>query len=452
MKFSAKDLEDNAVELTIEIPVADVAKGEKKALKQITEKLNIPGFRKGKAPKDVVVRHVGKEYVIQSAFDLLYPKALNEALDEGKYKPVSRVEVDPVTVESGKDIVFKANFTDHPEVTLGEYKGLDIKKPEVNITDEDVEKETENLLYSHSELTDAKEGEVTALGDLVTLDFEGFKDGEPFEGGKAQDYILELGNNEFIDNFEEQLVGLKAGEAKDVNVTFPEDYRDESLAGKPALFKCVIKSFKKRTYPELTDEFVQEKVDKKFSTVAELKESIKTSLTAAAERDANNAWINSAVEKAAENITVTIPEVMVEDELDSIMKTLELRLKEQNVDVESYFSMLGTDIGQYREGQREQAEKNVRINLMLEAVAEKEKIEVTPQDLSTEILTMAMAYRVSPREITDIIKKQGQVAQQNLNFTALRKKVAQFIFHTLPGNEKTEDKAAQPSEEAAKTE
>ena len=434
MKFSAKTLEDNAVELTIEVPAAELAKGEKKALKQITEKINIHGFRKGKAPKDLVERQVGKEYILQSAFDLVYPKAVKEALDEGNYDPVTQISVEHVTLESGKDLVFTASFTDHPKVTLGEYKGMDIKRPEVNVTDEDVDKGIDNILYSESDLADAKDDEVTAEWDLVTIDFEGFVNGESFEGGKAEDYIIELGNGEFIDGFEEQLIGLKAGDEKEVNVTFPEDYGNEELAGKPAVFKCRVKSFKKRHYPELNDELAQ-KADKTAKTVDDLKAHIRERLLANANRDADNKWINAAVEQAADNITVDIPEIMIEDELDMMMKALQLRLKEQNIDPDAYFGAIDTDAGQYREAQRSQAEKNVRLNLMLEEVAKVENIEVTSQDLSAEIIVMAMAYNVTPNEVADVIKKQGEPARRNLHLTALRKKVAQFIFHSLPGNE-----------------
>ena len=453
MKVSSKELEDNAVELTIEIPAEELAKGEKKALKQIGAAVNIQGFRKGKAPRHLIERHVGKEYVLQTAFDLVYPDAVNQALKDGDYDPVTRIDVLPLTLESGKDLVFSVNFTKRPEVTLGQYKGLDIKRPEVNVNEDEVNAEIEGLRYSHSELTDAAADDVTADGDLVTFDFEGFIDGEPFDGGKAEDYILELGNGEFIDNFEEQLEGLKAGDEKEVNVTFPEDYNSENLAGKPAVFKCRIKSFKKRHLPELNDEFVG-KVDKTHKTVDELKTAVRDRLTAAANREADNQWITEAVDKATENTTVTIPEVMIEDELDHMMKALELRLKEQKLDPQMYFTMMNTDAGQYREGQREQAEKNVRTNLMLEAVAKAENIEVTNRDMTAEIILMSMAYGVSPQDISTVIKNQGESARRNLQLTALHKKVAQFIFHSIPGNElKTEENdKADKTDEAATAE
>ena len=451
MSFTAKALEDNAVELTIEISADELKKGEKKALKDIAGKINIPGFRKGKAPKDVVERQVGKDYVLRSAFDLIYPKAVNNALDEGNYNPVTRVEVDIVTLAEDENMVFTATFTDHPKVTLGQYKELPVEKSPVNITDEDVDKEVENFLYKHSDLADATDADTTAQWDLVTLDFEGFIDGEPFDGGKAEDYIIELGNGEFIEGFEEQLIGLKVGDEKEVNVTFPEDYRDLSLAGKPALFKCRIKSFKKRKFPELTDEFVAEKIPNIAKTVAEMKEIFKSRLQRVAAHDADNKQMNDAIELAAKNITVEIPEIMVEMELDTIMRTMELQLQEQNIDVDSYFSSMGMDAGQYREGQREQAEKSVRINLMLEAVAKEENIETTESDLTSEIFLMAMTYRVKPEEIVEVIKKQGDPAQRNLQLTALRKKVAQFIYRSIPGNEQAKPPEETPVEDAKDT-
>ncbi len=448
MNFTAKALEDSAVELTINIPAAELKKSEDKALKEIAKKYNFPGFRKGKAPKNVVERQVGKEYVLQTAFDFIYPQAINDALAEGNYEPVTRVEITNIDLEEGKDVVFTAAFTDHPKVTLGEYKGLDVAKDEVNVTDDDVNKEIDNILYKNSELVDASADDTTAQWDLLTFDFEGFVDDKPFDGGKAEDYILELGNGEFIDGFEDQLMGLKAGDEKEVRVTFPEDYRELSLAGKPALFKCRIKSFKKRKFPELTDEFVAEKAGNLAKTVAELKDKVKNRLESAARRDADNKQMQDAIALAAKNITVDIPEVMVEAELDTLMQTVEMQLKQQNVDVEAYFAAMGTDAGQYREGQREEAEKNVRINLMLEAVAKAENIEPTDKDISAEILLMALAYGVKPDEIVEVIKKQGDPARRNLHKTALRKKVAQFIYRSIPGNEQAASADAQPTDKA----
>lgn len=429
MKVSTEKLENQQVKITIEIDSGELNKAQAKACKKIADRISIPGFRKGKAPKNVVERQVGKDYVLDEAFHIVYPKAVDDAIKTAGLSPVSQVDIDVVTLKDGEDLVFTASFTQHPEVSLGEYKGLAIEKESADVTDEDVEKEIDHIRTHHSKLIDAEENDAAGENDLVTLDFEGFIDGEPFEGGKGMDYPLELGSGTFIPGFEDQLVGAKVGEERDVNVTFPEDYHDKSFAGKPALFKCKIHSIKKRELPALDDEFAA-KVSK-FKTVDEFRADVRDRLTQSAERRADTNRMQAAIDKAAENITVDIPDVMIEEEIDRMMNELSLRLQQQGMSFEDYVESAGIDVGQLREGQREAAEKNVRINLMLEAVAKAENIEITPQDRAAEIVLMALTYNAKPQEINKIIKKQGPDAERNLQLTALRKKTAKFIFDNL---------------------
>ena len=447
MKVSVKELEDQRVELTVELPAEELEKGKDRSIKRLAGRINIPGFRKGKAPRKVIETQVGKEYILDDAFDIIYPDALEEALKQEDITPAGKVDLDVKNLKDNEDVVFTAEFTKRPEVTLGEYKGLSIPKKEAAVTDEDVDKEIKRVMTGYGKLLDAEEGHAAQNGDLMTLDFEGFRDGEPFGDGSAKDYILELGSGEFIPGFEDQHLGLKVGDEKEVNVTFPEDYHEETLKGKPALFKCKVNALRIRELPELNDEFAKKAA--KVDTVEEWKKTVKDRLTRMEETKALNEQAQAGVEKAAENITVNIPGGMIEDEIDRIMNELALNLEQQGINFDEYLESINSDAGQLREGQRTQAEKNVRTNLMLEEVAKAEDITVTPQDRAMEILMMAMTYNAKPQEINKIIRKQGIEAERNLQQTILRKKTARFIIDNIEGRKKAdEDKPTENSEQA----
>ena len=268
MKVTVENGENQQVTLTIEVEAAEVNKAVDQACKRLANRVSIPGFRKGKAPRMIVERHVGKDAVLQEAFDIVAPKALSKAFDEQKIDPVTRPSVDIETLEEGKDLVFKATVTPRPEVKLGDYKGLNVPKNEVNITDEDVEKQLKTFQDRQGKLVDAPEGAEVKDGDFTTLDFKGFVDGEAFDGGEGKDYPLQIGSNSFIPGFEDQLVGAKIGEERDVNVKFPEEYHAKELAGKDATFKCTIRSIKTKELPAIDDELAK-KVSK-FETLDEL--------------------------------------------------------------------------------------------------------------------------------------------------------------------------------------
>lgn len=427
MKVTAENGENQQVTLTIEIEAAEVSKGVERACKRLANRVNIPGFRKGKAPRKIVERYVGMESVMQETFDLLAPKALNDAFDKQKLEPVTRPEVDIVTLENGKDLVFKATVTPRPEVKLGEYKGLKVEKEAVNITDEDVEKQLEHMRGHHGKMVAAPEGAEVKDGDFTTLDFEGFVDGETFEGGKGQDYPLQIGSKSFIPGFEDQLIGAKIGEERDVNVTFPEDYHAKDLAGRAATFKCTIRSIKQKELPELNDELARKM--SKFETLEELRADIRKNLTEDAERKAENDQKQAAIEQASENIEVDIPSVMIDNRVNSMIQEMAMRLEQQGMNLEQYLQFSGTDIAKIREDYRETAEKNVRTDLMLEEVAKAEDIKVEAEDLSREVAVMAMQYGATPKQIHKIIKDQGRVG--DLAATVLRKKTAQFIIDNI---------------------
>ena len=429
MKVSAEKIENQKVVLTIEVVAAELDKAEERACKRFASQVNIPGFRKGKAPRKIVEQHVGKQTVLQEAFDyFIAPEALAEALKDQKMEDiVTRPDIETVTLEEGKDVVFKATVVPRPEVKLGEYKGLKIAKDEVKVTDEDVENQLKSMADHQAKMVEAPEGAAVQDGDFTTLDFKGFVDGEAFEGGEGKDYPLQIGSHSFIPGFEEQLIGAKVGEEKDVNVKFPEEYHAKELAGKDATFKCTIRSIKHKELPAIDDAFA--KAASKFETLDELKADIRKNLTENAERKAENDRKAEALETASKNITVDIPPVMVDNEVTRMLREMEMRLAQQGMQLEQYLQFAGTDIAKLREQYRETAEKNVRTGLMLEEVAKAENIKVEAADLDKEVEVMAAAYGATSKQVKKIIAEQGRL--NDLAATVLRNKTMQFIFDNL---------------------
>lgn len=427
MKVTAEHGENQQVTLTIEVEAAELGKAVERAAKQLAGRVNIPGFRRGKAPRKIVERHVGKDALMQEAFDLIAPKAFGEALDDQKIEPVTRPDIDIITLEEGKNLVFKAAVTPRPEVRLGEYKGISVPKEEAKVTDEEVEQRLKAFQDRQSTMVDVPEGSAVENGDFTTLDFKGLVDGKPFEGGEGKDYPLQIGSGSFIPGFEDQLVGARVGEERDVSVTFPEDYHTAALAGKPAVFKCTVRSIKRKELPEL-DDALAKKVSK-FETLDELRADVRKNMEEAAERRAENDQKTAAIDKATENVTVDIPPIMVENRVSSMIQEMAMRLEQQGMKFERYLQYANTDIQKLREQYREAAEKNVRTDLMLEEVAKAENIKVEAADLDAEVAGMAAAYGATPHQVQKIIKEQGRVG--DLAATVLRKKTAQFIIDNI---------------------
>ncbi|WP_298593969.1 trigger factor [uncultured Mitsuokella sp.] len=427
MKVTAEHGENQQVTLTIEVEAAELGKAVERAAKQLAGHVNIPGFRRGKAPRKIVERHVGRDALMQEAFDLIAPKAFGEALDDQKIEPVTRPDIDIITLEEGKNLVFKAVVTPRPEVRLGEYKGISVPKEEAKVTDEEVEQRLKTFQDRQSTMVDVPEGSAVENGDFTTLDFKGLVDGKPFEGGEGKDYPLQIGSGSFIPGFEDQLVGARVGEERDVSVTFPEDYHTAALAGKPAVFKCTVRSIKRKELPEL-DDALAKKVSK-FETLDELRADVRKNMEEAAERRAENDQKTAAIDKATENVTVDIPPVMVENRVSSMIQEMAMRLEQQGMKFERYLQYANTDIQKLREQYREAAEKNVRTDLMLEEVARAENIKVEAADLDAEVAGMAAAYGATPHQVQKIIKEQGRVG--DLAATVLRKKTAQFIIDNI---------------------
>ena len=395
-----------------------------KVLKLLANRVNIPGFRKGKAPRRILEMNIGKEAILDEAFDRVAQKAFDEALKQENLDPVDRPQVDIVTLEEGKDVVFKATITPVPEVTLGEYKGLKVAKDAVEVKDEQVEEQVKNILNHHAKMVDAEEGATVANDDFITLDFKGEVDGVAFAGGEGKDYPLQIGSHSFIDTFEDQLVGLKVGEEKDVNVTFPEEYHAKDLAGKAAVFHCKINSIKHKEMPELTDEFV--KASTSYESIEDMKAKLRENIEKNAQREADTKRRNEILKQATDNITVDIPEVMVENRVSNMIQELSVNLENQGMNLDAYLKYANMDMAKLREQYKESAAIAVKTDLMLDAVAKAEDIKVENADINAEIALLAATYGTTPQEVSKIIKKNHSIG--NLVATVLHKKAANFII------------------------
>lgn len=385
--------EGNEGVLTVEVDADTFNKALDDAFKKVVKQVSIPGFRKGKVPRGLFEQRFGVEALYQDALDILLPVEYPKAVEEAGIEPVDRPEIDVEKIEKGENLIFTAKVTVKPEVKLGEYKGLGIEKDDTAVTDEDVQNELKSLQERQAELVVKEDGKVEE-GDTVVLDFEGFVDGEAFEGGKAENYSLEVGSGSFIPGFEDQLVGLEAGAEKDVEVTFPEEYHAEELAGKPAVFKVKIHEIKAKELPELNDEFAKD-VDEEVETLAELTEKTKKRLEEAKENEADAKLREELVVKAAENAEADIPQAMIDTELDRMMKEFEQRLQMQGMNLELYFQFSGQDENALKEQMKEDAEKRVKSNLTLEAIAKAENLQVTDEEVEEELSKMAEADRKS---------------------------------------------------------
>ncbi len=435
MKVTDKKIENYEATLTIEVEAAELEKTKKQACKKLANRVSIPGFRKGKAPQHVIENHLGKGAILDEAADMLIQKSSQEAMKEEKLSPVTEPQAKIVTCEDGKDFVFTLSFTPYPEVKIGEYKNIDVEKVVEPVTDEEVDDEIKHMREHHANMIEVAEDATVEDGDFITLNFSGSVDGEKFEGGTAEDYPLRIGSHSFIDNFEDQLIGLKVGDEKEVKVTFPEDYHDKDLADKKAVFECKINSIKRPELPALDEEFVK-KVSK-FKTVDEFKADIRKNMETNAERRAVEKQHSDVIAKVVEGMTVDVPPVMIEDRITQMIAEFEARIQMNGIKFEQYLSMAGKDMDQLREEYRKTAEENVHTDLMLEEVANKEDIKVTGRDLDYEVAVMAQMYRTNPKQVAKFLRESGQLI--NLMGNVRRRKAAQFILDNMAGAEKPEE-------------
>lgn len=405
--------EGNEGVLSVTVPAEKVDKAIDQAFKKVVKQINVPGFRKGKVPRPIFEQRFGVEALYQDAVDILLPEAYGEAIDETGIKPVDQPEINVTSIEKGSEMTFEAIVVVEPEVELGEYKGVEIEKQEVELTEEEVQESIDHQLGHLAEMVVREDGAVED-GDTVNIDFDGYVDGEQFEGGQAEGYDLEIGSGSFIPGFEEQLVGVKTGEEKDVTVTFPEEYHAEELAGKEATFKTKVNEIKYKDVPELTDEIANE-LDAEANTVDEYKENVRKRLAEQKETDAENAQKEEAINKAANNASIEIPEAMINTELDRMVQEFGQRMQQQGLNLETYFQISGQDEPQLREQMKDDAEERVKTNLTLTAIADAEAVEVTDADIDAELEKMSEQFNMSAEDIkqtlgnTDIIKNDVRI-------------------------------------------
>lgn len=415
---------ENEATLKITAPAAEVNAGYKKAVQKIADQANIPGFRKGKAPRAIIEMHYGKEAVKQEAFEFVANKAYSEALDQEKLIPVSDPKVEESTFEEGKDMELTIKVTLKPEPELGEYKGLHVEKKEVEVTDEQVDAQIKDMMGRDAKMVVAEEGAVIEKGDFAIIDFAGTVDGEPFSGGEGKGYPLEVGSNSFIPGFEDQLVGLSKGDSTDVEVTFPEDYFVKDLAGKEAIFKVNIQDVKRKELPELNDEYVASKTD--FKTVEELRANYKERMQKAAEANAKAEYEHELIDLAVANAKFSVPEIMIEDKISQMVEEMKMSLESRKMSLDMYMQYTGLDMAKIRENQRPVAEENVKTDLVLDAIAKAEDIQVDMADVDAEIAAISAQHGASPEEVKKIIKGNGTMGLLLANI--LRRKAAHVVI------------------------
>ncbi|GAA0601311.1 trigger factor [Virgibacillus siamensis] len=404
--------EGNEGVLTFEVSVDEFEKGLDQAFKKVVKDVQIPGFRKGKVPRKIFENRFGVESLYQDAVDILLPDAYVNAVEETGIEPIEQPEVDIEEIERGKPLVFTAKVIVKPEVTLGEYKGLEVEEQSVEVTDEDVDHEIEHQREHQAELVIKEEGTVEE-GDTVVMDFEGFMDGEAFEGGKGEDHSLEIGSGQFIPGFEEQLVGKSAGDETEIEITFPEDYHAEDLAGKKAQFQVKIHDVKTKELPDLDDEFAKD-VDEEVETLDELKTKKKEELEAQRKQDAENQKRESLIEQASDNAEVDVPEAMVNTELDRMIKEFEQRLQMQGMTMDMYFQFSGQDENALKEQMKDDAEKRVKTNLTLEAIVHAENLEVSDEDVDEELGNMASMYGTEVEQLKQMLGGNTDAIKEDL--------------------------------------
>ena len=400
MSLQVEKMEKNMAKLTIEVSAEELDKAMQNAYLKARGKISIPGFRKGKAPRKMIEQMYGKGVFLEDAANALIPEHYSKALEECDLEIVSQPEIDVTQAEPGKAFIFTAEVAVKPEVTLGEYKGVEVPKSETEVTDEDIDAEIKKEQEKNSR-TVTVEDRGAENGDITTIDFEGFVDGVAFEGGKGTDYPLTLGSGSFIPGFEDQLVGAKAGDHVEVNVTFPEEYQAAELAGKAAVFQCDVKKVETKELPELDDDFAQDVSE--FDTLAEYREDVKKNLTEKKEKEARAAKENAAVDKAIENAEMEIPDAMINTQVRQMMNDFASRMQSQGLTMEQYFQFTGMTAEKMQEEMKPQALKRIQTRLVLEKIAETENIEVSEDEVNEEIGKMAEMYKMEADKLKELL-------------------------------------------------
>jgi trigger factor len=406
MSVKVEQLEEkNMIKLTIEVPAEKFDAAIQKAYNHDKNRFNIPGFRKGKAPLQMFEKMYGLGMFYDAAANTVINESYPDAVKESKEEIVSNPKIDVVQIEKGKDFIYTAEVATKPEITLGEYKGLEIKKPDTEVTDEDINKELENARNRAARKVEVTDRPVKD-GDETVIDFKGFVDGKPFEGGEGEDYPLTIGSHQFIEGFEEQLIGKNLNEKNEINVTFPEEYHVADLAGKPATFEVTVKKITEKQLPELNDEFADNVSD--FSTLEEYKADLKKKIGERKEREAKTQTENEAVDKAIENASIELPKAMVDTEARGIVDEYAQRLRSQGLNLADYMKYTGQTMDKLLEQVTPDAEKRIKTRLVLEKVAEAENIQVSDEDYNSQIEKMAADYNTDAEKFKKFIDESQE--------------------------------------------
>ena len=423
MSLQVEKLENNMAKLTIEVPANDLEKALQSAYMKQKNKIAMPGFRKGKVPRQMIEKMYGPEIFYDDAANALIPKAYSEAYDECDLEIVSRPEINIVQIEKGKSFIFTADVATKPEVKLGEYKGLEVDKVSTRVTQKEVDAKIQEEAGKNAR-TVAVEGRPVKDGDEVVLDFEGFVDGEAFEGGKGENYSLTIGSGTFIPGFEDQLIGVEAEKEVEVKVTFPEEYQAKELAGKEAVFQCDVKKIEAKELPELDDDFAKDVSE--FDTLAEYKEDVKKNLTEKKAEDARRAKEDAAVDKVIENAQMDIPEAMIETQTRQMLDDFARRMQSQGLSMEQYFQFTGQSMDKMMEDMKPQALKRIQTRLVLEKIADAENIQPSEEEITEEIQKMADAYKMEADKIKELLgERQMEEMKKDIAVQKAAKLVAE---------------------------
>lgn len=441
MAVKVTNVEENVVELEFSVDRKTFQDGVMKSYRKNVKKINIPGFRKGKAPKVIIDKMYGPEVFYDDAINIVFPEAYDSAVKEAGITPVDRPEVDVKEVGEDVDLVLTAKVTVKPEVAIENYKGIEIPKIEYTVTDEDVDKEISSIAERNSRLVTVEDREAK-LGDTAVIDYEGFADGVAFEGGKGENHNLELGSGQFVPGFEDQIVGKKTGEEFDVNVTFPEEYHAEDLKGKDAVFKVKLNEIKEKVLPEIDDEFAKDVSE--FDTLEELKADSKKKLEETAADKAKSEKETAILDFLSANLKANIPDVMVESQIDAMMQDFQMRLSSQGMDINTYMSYLNLDEKTMRDSFREQADRRVKTTLALEKIRELEAVEVTDEETEQEFSKMAEQYQMEVEKIKTFVKAE------DLKEDISMRKTMEFLLDHAVETEKKETSEADSEEKAPK--
>lgn len=423
MSFKVEKTKDNEAKLIIEVPAEDFDKAIDEAYEKNKDRFKVDGFRKGKVPREMIEKVYGVGVFYDDAANAVIPEAYAEAAKKSGLEIVARPEIQVTKIAAGNPMEFEAIVTLKPEVKLGKYKGVKVEKVEAEVTDEDIENRLNQDKEQNARLVAADDKEIEN-GDQAIIDFEGFVDDKPFEGGKGEDYPLVIGSHSFIDTFEDQLVGKKVGDEVDVNVTFPEQYQAAELAGKPALFKVKIKEIKVKEYPEIDDEFAQEVSE--FDTLEEYKEDIRKKLTEAKENEAARETESRIIEAIVKDSKMDIPEKMIETACDQMVEEFARNMQMQGIAFEQYLQMTGSTLEQMKEQVKPQAEARVQSSLVLEAIVDAENIEAKDADVDDEILKMSEQYGMEVEKINEMLRDEDR---ENIKKDICIRKAAELIVN-----------------------